>query len=160
MEEKSESRRAARSTFVTSSLGLSSRHSLSVLNLRPLASGARQERLFYDVCLLSRVGERRKKVFLYDDRLVQVERADYCAARFAAAEVSRVKAQGPTLPPSFPSSFPFVLVSSKLQSLPSFGWRSIRLSVEGPSSFCQTSMGSRHGRNQPYIDFRSTTCIR
>ena len=57
----------------------------------------RQERLFYDVCLLYVPGERRKKVFLYDDRLAVEQRATVRAS-VAAAEVSRVKAQGPTLP--------------------------------------------------------------
>ena len=60
----------------------------------------RQERLFYDVCLPV-PGERRKKVFLYDDRLAVEQRATVRAS-VAAAEVSRVKAQGPTrpIPPS------------------------------------------------------------
>ena len=55
--------RTAWSTYVTSSLGLSSRHSLSVLNLRPLASGDRNDFFMMSVCCMSRESGAKKCSF-------------------------------------------------------------------------------------------------
>ena len=106
--------RTAWSTYVTSSsLGLSSRYSLSVLNLRPLASGDRNDFFMMSVCCTYVPGERRKKVFLYDDRLAVEQRATVRAS--VAAERGGLACQGSRSDSAYS---PFVPVSSKLQSLP------------------------------------------